>query len=128
MDFSERLDEAMRRAGYKSQHALARAAGISQSTVNRLLQESGTVGPEMATVKKLADACGVSFEWLHAGVVSRTPVEQKMPNLSLVYVDEEELRILTLYRESNEAGKHFIIDAAEQAAKSSPPPASRDES
>jgi SOS-response transcriptional repressor LexA len=64
---SDRLELAKRHAGFKSQTALAVAAGLPQATVNRLLKRVGPQGPETATVKKLADACGVRFEWLMDG-------------------------------------------------------------
>lgn len=57
----------MRSAGFKSQSALARAAGLPQPTVNRLLKGTGVQGPESGTVRKLASACGVTFDWLLNG-------------------------------------------------------------
>lgn len=64
----DRLDEAMRRAGYPSQAALGRAAGVSQPTINRILKSVvGKRGPETETLKRLAQACGVTFTWLNEG-------------------------------------------------------------
>ena len=57
----------MKTSGFKSQSALARAAGIPQPTVNRLLKGTGVQGPESVTVRKLALACGVTFDWLLNG-------------------------------------------------------------
>jgi transcriptional regulator with XRE-family HTH domain len=67
MSIGSRLDEAMSRAGFKSQSALARACGISQPTVNRILKGVGKDSPDTATLKKLAAATSVSFEWLSEG-------------------------------------------------------------
>jgi transcriptional regulator with XRE-family HTH domain len=64
----DRLDSAMKRAGFSSQAALGRAAGVPQPTVNRILKGVvGKRGPETETLKRLARACGVSFAWLNEG-------------------------------------------------------------
>jgi phage repressor protein C with HTH and peptisase S24 domain len=57
----------MREAGFDSQSALARASGVPQPTINRILQNVGKKGPEASTLQKLAAACNVTFEWLHEG-------------------------------------------------------------
>lgn len=67
LNFSSRLGRAMQDAGFKSQGALARASRVPQPTVNRLLRGNGTQGPETATVRKLAAACNVTFDWLMHG-------------------------------------------------------------
>ncbi|MES2073967.1 MAG: S24 family peptidase [Pseudomonadota bacterium] len=65
---TSRLDTAMQAAGFASQSALARASGVPQPTINRILKSVGTKGPETETLRKLASACNVSFEWLHEGI------------------------------------------------------------
>lgn len=113
MDLSARLDEAMKAAGYESQTALSRASGVSQSAVNRILKRQGKQGPDTATVAKLADACGVKTEWLISGIGSGTiETERGDHQLSLVYVTQVELAILTHYREASIAGKHLVEDLA----------------
>ena len=67
MSIGNRLNEAMTRAGFKSQSALARACGISQPTVNRILKGVGKDSPDTATLKKLAAATHVTFDWLNEG-------------------------------------------------------------
>lgn len=67
MNIANRLDEAMRDAGIISQSALARASGVPQPTINRILKGSGKQGPEAQTLRALAAACNVTFEWLHEG-------------------------------------------------------------
>lgn len=63
MNISERLDEAMRRRGFESQSALARASGVGQPTINRIL--SGTIkDPGSAVLRRLCDALGVPLEAL----------------------------------------------------------------
>lgn len=122
MDLSARLDKAMKAAGYKSQAALAVAAGVSQSAVNRILKRVGKQGPDTATIAKLAAACGVTPEYLISGIVSQME-RSTMPALSLVYLTPEELRLITLYREASIAGKHLIEMTAENAPKNLPPSA-----
>lgn len=68
MTIANRLDEAMQAAGIPSQSALARASGIPQPTINRILKGVGKKGPEAHTVAELAKACNVSFTWLFEGV------------------------------------------------------------
>ncbi|WP_428718559.1 helix-turn-helix domain-containing protein [Undibacterium curvum] len=123
MNFSTRLDEAMKKAGFKSQSALARASGVSQTTINRILKTTGNSGPETSTIRKLADACGVSFEWLNDGIIRTDSARSKdMTNYSLVYVTPPELRIITLYREATIAGRSLLETMAEELPKELPPP------
>ena len=79
MNIGTRLDEAMRDAGFASQSALARASGVPQPTINRILKGVGKSGPETSTVVKLAAACNVSFEWLHEGKGQRARSAPTMP-------------------------------------------------
>lgn len=65
MTIANRLDKAMLLAGFKSQSALSRASGVPQPTINRILKGKGTKGPETETVRKLAAACNVNFDWLN---------------------------------------------------------------
>lgn len=68
MDISARLDMAMDLARIKSQSELSRRSEVPQATISRILKGGGKRGPESATLKKLADACGVNFEWLNEGI------------------------------------------------------------
>lgn len=67
MSMSDRLDAVMRQRNIRSQSELARVADVPQSTVNRILTRGATYAPAWATVKKLADALGVSAVWLTEG-------------------------------------------------------------
>lgn len=64
--FGDRLDELMQAhslyAGHRGQSALARASGVPQPTISRILKKKAA--PEMETVVKLAKALGVACEWL----------------------------------------------------------------
>lgn len=102
MTISARLDEAMRDAGIESQSELARRSGVPQPTINRILKGAGKQGPATETVKKLAVACGVNFEWLNEGTgekrrtISKQKVEFVAPpgtiagSSRVISVDEED--------------------------------------
>lgn len=67
MTIGDRLDKAMKDAKIESQSALARVSRVPQATISRILKGGGKKGPETETIKKLAAACNVSFEWLNEG-------------------------------------------------------------
>jgi len=69
MSMSDRLAEVMRQRNIRSQSELARVADVPQSTVNRILTRGESYSPAWGTVKKLADALGVSAVWLTEGDV-----------------------------------------------------------
>ena len=129
MNIGDRLDKAMKSAGYKTQQALAVAAGIPQPTVNRILKGGGKRGPETETIKRLAGACGVTFAWL-TGEQPDEPMEKAelriaepkveyvvAPKMRLIYVTEEELDILQNYREAPEMQQRLIYISATQLPK-----------
>lgn len=78
MTISTRLDQAMQAAGIESQSALARASGVPQPTINRILKGNGKKGPETGTITALAQACNVSTQWLTDGTgpMARASAEQ----------------------------------------------------
>ena len=67
MNMSDRIDAVMRQRNIRSQSELARVADVPQSTVNRILARGDSYSPAWGTVKKLADALGVSAVWLAEG-------------------------------------------------------------
>jgi phage repressor protein C with HTH and peptisase S24 domain len=67
MTIPMRLQEAMNRACIKSQSELARRSGVPQPTINRILKGVGRQGPATETLRKLAAACEVPFQWLGDG-------------------------------------------------------------
>lgn len=89
MDISTRLDQAMHAAGFPSQSALARASGVPQPTINRILKRSGKKGPETNTIAALAAACNVSAHWLTDGsgamqrISDPTPAEAEVLNIAV---------------------------------------------
>ncbi|WP_207000678.1 helix-turn-helix domain-containing protein [Trinickia mobilis] len=61
----DRLDELMQASPQfrvRGQSALARASGVKQPTINRILNNKSD--PESENVRKLANVFGVTFEWL----------------------------------------------------------------
>ncbi|MBY0240764.1 MAG: helix-turn-helix domain-containing protein [Burkholderiaceae bacterium] len=111
----------MRNAGYTSQSALARAAVVSQSAVNRILKGIGSKGPDTATIAKLAAACGVTPEYLISGIESQLGRSAMEDKLLLIHVTPEEARLITLYRESTLAGQSLVREIAQNAPKQAPP-------
>jgi phage repressor protein C with HTH and peptisase S24 domain len=109
MDISSRLDQAMKEAGFPSQSALAKASGVPQPTVNRILQRTGKKGPEADTVRKLAAACNVSFDWLNEGVGPK----QRGQRIEAIHDEEDQpdavrVRKVTLRLSAGIAG--FVVD------------------
>lgn len=129
MDIASRLDQAMKKAGYKTQQALADASDVPQPTIARILKGIGKKGPESETVKKLASACGVSFSWLMEGrdagdyaqpIIITPAIKQQVRDydkLSLSYISTQELELLTLYRQCTAESRELIVSTAERAPK-----------
>ncbi|MFZ6727374.1 helix-turn-helix domain-containing protein [Undibacterium sp. MH2W] len=113
MDISTRLDMAMHAAGFRDQSEMARAAGISQSTTNRIL--SGRAKhPDVLSLYSLARACKVSVEWLVSGE------EPEKISVALAYITSTEAKLLSMYRQCDSDGKLSIFTAAEVAMQTSP--------
>jgi len=113
MDISTRLDMAMVAAGFRDQSDLARVAGISQSTANRILSGRAKQ-PDALSLFRLARACNVSVEWLVSGE------EPEKISVSLAYISSKEAELLTMYRQCNDDGKKVIFAAAETALQIAP--------
>lgn len=94
----------MNRAGIKSQSELARRSGVPQPTINRILKGVGRQGPATETLKKLAAACEVPFQWLGdgTGAESRAGGQQEAV-LSLPALDINELFTVSKSPRSNKA-------------------------
>ncbi|RFP32450.1 helix-turn-helix transcriptional regulator [Duganella sp. BJB476] len=142
MTIATRLDEAMQAARITSQSALARASGVPQPTINRILKGPGKKGPETATIAKLAAACNVTFEWLHEGIgqISRAPTSSSVRQPEAPYqqhpvqtaesysltleklvminaISEREAAILRKFRITTDNGKNMIEGTALGAPK-----------
>lgn len=85
MSIAERLNEAMQEAGFgTNQSALHRASGVPQPTINRILKGVTKKSPETETIRKLAAACNVSFEWLNEGIGPRKRGYIANPDFGLI--------------------------------------------
>ena len=99
MTIAFRLHEAMSKAGIPSQSELARRSGVPQPTINRILKGVGRQGPAVETLKKLAAACGVPFQWLGDGTgaalsqpYGEDPVLATLPDIGKVPVVQKTRR------------------------------------
>lgn len=131
MSIGDRLDKAMKSAGYKSQTALAKASGVPQPTVNRILKGGGKRGPETETIKRLAGACGVSFTWLmdddndaqiekvEIRLTETTTSHSDASKYTLMFVTQDEIDILTAYRLAPEMNQKMIYLTATKLPRDS---------
>ena len=63
-DLSKRIQQAVEKSG-KSQKKIAKAVGITEVSLSRYIHGERT--PRATIIPKLAEACGVSVEWLQTG-------------------------------------------------------------
>jgi len=73
MTISARLKALMRVRGIRSQNQLARIAGVSQSSIHRILAHGDGYNAERQTLRKLAAALNSSVPWLAEGVETTQP-------------------------------------------------------
>lgn len=95
MNFSERLQQAMKNAGY-TQGRLAKEVNMAQSSVNKLLR--GASGSR--NVVAIAKALGVDAEWLANGVGEATSIEP-------ANIRETNLRV-KIWEEMNKDEDEFV--------------------
>lgn len=117
MTIGDRLDKAMHDAKIESQSELHRRSGVPQATISRILKGSSPKGPETDTIKKLAKACRVSFEWLNEGVGSgeqaALPADELIrASLSSDVLAVEMIELLTLYKDATGAERRLIMSSA----------------
>jgi transcriptional regulator with XRE-family HTH domain len=96
----------------KTQGWLAEQANVSDTAVSKWIA-SGKISRESA--KDVSRILGVSLDTLLRA--ASDIVSDELPSLSLIYVDADELRLLTAYRESNPMGKALIFAAADGAPR-----------
>jgi transcriptional regulator with XRE-family HTH domain len=121
MDIGARLDKAMKDARFDSQSDLARRSGVPQATISRILKGAGKKGPETETIKKLAKACHVSFEWLNEGdpasKLNPALANQELRAAATSNDLKEVAQLIALYGQSTEVGRAQIMRAAGFADK-----------
>lgn len=119
MDVASRLDKAMLSAGFKSQSALARASGVPQATISRILKNAdGIHGPAPSTLKRLASACRVTFDYLNEGRENGAPLPAlPLPEDHDLVIYDQMIRLMTAYRQATSTAKIRILAFAEQEEK-----------
>ena len=103
--WNDRLRLALQRAKDRgmTQEKLAGTLGITQGSISNY--KNGTREPDLGTFRRLANALNVSPEWLLFGNVVR--------------VSDEEMELLSDYREAENEARHTIRNVA-SLAKSRP--------
>ena len=119
MAIGNRLDKAMFAAGFKSQSELAARSGVPQATISRILSNLGKKGPETETLKKLAKACRVPFDWLNEGAAGSANDEP--PTAPAVddpdEIADEIIQLITDYRNSTPEARRLILFSAADSPK-----------
>lgn len=123
MSIGNRLDKAMTDAKIPSQSALQRISGVPQATISRILKGNGKKGPETETIRKLAAACNVSFEWLNEGIGSpgrvpttrQTQIEVQEPANSDALTPEEIKELVNAYCGLGAKERRIILNSAKAA-------------
>ena len=95
----------------QTQTWLAESIGVSNNAVTKWIN-CGKIS--RANAVKVADTLNVSTDELLAVGVS-SPRDQILTPLALIYVDENEVRLITQYREASDEGKVKIECAAQSA-------------
>jgi transcriptional regulator with XRE-family HTH domain len=113
MTIGNRLDTAMREAKILSQSELARRSGVPQATISRILKGGGSKGPETETVRRLANACNVKFEWLNEGAGNQGEAASlPAAAVSDIVTPEEIIELITLYKDARPGDRKMIMKAA----------------
>jgi transcriptional regulator with XRE-family HTH domain len=113
MTIGKRLEEAMTRAKYASQAALALVSGVPQGTISRILNDKGVGLPDTDTLQKLATACQVPFEWLLDG--PKTGDKPLPPLPDRVDLDKslsQAIELMQILRSLPPKGRNALIEAA----------------
>jgi hypothetical protein len=120
LKFAERFSELAAQLGYEGhgrQTRLAAYYGKKQPSVKKWFD--GDAQPDYEICADMCRRARVHYEWLMTGrgpkCIEDKAEEKQTPKLSLVYVDEAELAVITAYRESTELGRASIEAAASSA-------------
>jgi len=119
--FAERFADIAAQLGYEGhgrQTRLAEHYGKKQPSVKKWFD--GDAQPDYEICVDMCRRAKVSFEWLMTGRGPKAlaPAKEETPKkLSLVYLDEEELALVTAFREATEMGRGSIQIAAKKAPR-----------
>ncbi|MFZ6726178.1 helix-turn-helix domain-containing protein [Undibacterium sp. MH2W] len=114
MNIAHNIDVAMRSANIKSHAELSRRSGVPESSLSRILK--GAAEPSIANLALIADACNTTIDILVTGTEKQSLDLTPFP---LMYVSQEEVKLLTQFREASKMGKQLIKTAASTAEKES---------
>ena len=115
MNIAHNIDVAMRSANIKTHAELSRRSGVPESSLSRILK--GSSEPSVENLVLIAEACKTTINTLVTG--SETP-NADLISFPLMYVSQEEVKLLTQFREASKMGRQFIKTAAATAEKESP--------
>jgi transcriptional regulator with XRE-family HTH domain len=122
MSIHQRIKERRLALGLNSHKALAALVGVSWQTVQLWEKEGGTA-PNRNRIEMVAQVLGVTPGWLQNGGQDATPKKQvSAPEtladaLKLTTETSKELRLLTIYRLSDENGQLLIDQAVDSAGR-----------
>jgi len=89
-EIAQRLQQAMAARGINSQMRLAKASGVPQATISRVLKGGTDQGPELETLRRLANATGVHLIWLQEGTGPRDVGTGELPPEESGVVSEDD--------------------------------------
>ena len=103
--FAERLKYAMEQADM-SQSALSEKAGASKAAISQYISGKNTPGPER--IKALADATGVTFDFLMGAGVSPKSDSVKLADVKITFV-----KACRCLRKSEDSVRKLMMDGCE---------------
>lgn len=109
--------EADLNAGKVNQATIAKAAGVSPATVSYWFNDTNGISGELA--RKVGAYLLVDPVWLETGKPPASGAVLDAPSMDLVYLDGEEIRLITQWRRCNDMGRELIRVATETATSSS---------
>jgi transcriptional regulator with XRE-family HTH domain len=99
-DVGKRIREARESRGL-SQYRLAKLSGVAQPTINSIEKEGETRSPSFDTVQRIA-----------AGLRC-TVAELAGENVNGEILNQNEERLLSIFRQLNDKGQQFLLSSAE---------------
>lgn len=117
MSIHSRIKERRIAMGLKSHQALADKIGVSWQTVQLWEKEGGTA-PNRKRLDAVADALGVSAEWLRSGSEPTSGSLKQVESAQQVSHDlDSAAKLLADFARSTPAGRLFILQMAADAEK-----------
>ena len=99
-DVGKKIREVRESRGI-SQYRLSKLSGVAQPTINSIEREGQTRSPAVDTVQKIASA------------LRCTVGELVGENVNGEILDQNEERLLSIFRQLNDKGQQFLLSSAE---------------